>query len=364
MDKQINILMLGSHLNVKGGMTTVVESFLNNEFENSINIKFIPTHIENKIAFQIIFFIKSIVKIIYNLMFGNIKIVHMHLSERGSFIRKYIVFCICNIFHKKVIVHMHGAEFKEFYQNSNNIIKNKVVKLLTRADVVLVLGKQWEEYVLDLNNSINVVVLKNSVNTTKETINKYEENINILFLAVLIERKGIFDLIEAAKLINNENKLGKYNINFIIAGSGEQEQKCKEIVHHYGLEEQFKFVGWVNGEEKKKLLKNSHIFVLPSYNEGLPVAILEAMSYGIPVISTNVGSIEEAVKHEYTGFIHSPGDISMIKKYIEILINDSEIWNNLSINSKNVIAQEYDSNKYFKKIESLYLDLMEKGDCI
>ena len=66
MYKQRNILMIGSDLSVRGGMTTVVESFLKNKFENPINIKFIPTHIESKIVFQIIFFIRSIVKILYD----------------------------------------------------------------------------------------------------------------------------------------------------------------------------------------------------------------------------------------------------------------------------------------------------------
>ena len=255
---------------------------------------------------------------------------------------------------------MHGAEFKEFYQNSNKLVKYKVSKLLTRADIVFVLGKQWEEYVLGIDDEINAVILKNSVNTTDEIITRSKYNINILFLAVLIERKGIFDLIEAAKLIKNENTLNKFNINFIIAGSGDEEQKCKDMVKFYELNNQFKFVGWVNGEEKKQLLRTSDIFVLPSYNEGLPVAILEAMSYGIPVISTSVGSIEEAVKDGYTGFIHSPGNINMIKNYIEKLVTDQNLWDNFSKNSKKIIDEEYDSKVYFKKVENIYLNLINK----
>lgn len=362
MDNKINILMLGSDLSVRGGMTTVVESFLNNKFESLININFIPTHVESNKVFQIIYFIKSILKIIYSMIFGKIDIVHIHISERGSFYRKYITFFICKAFDKKIILHMHGAEFKEFYQNSKNEVKSKIIKLLTRADVVLVLGKQWQEYVLGLDKNINAIILKNSVNTTNEIIIKSEKNINILFLAVLIERKGILDLIEAAKLIKDENKLSNFKLNFIIAGSGEEEQKCRDMVNSYELDNQFKFVGWVNGDQKKQLLKESNIFVLPSYNEGLPVAILEAMSYGIPVISTNVGSIEEAIKHEYNGFIHSPGDINMLKEYIVNLVVDSRKWNEFSENSKKIIDKEYDSKAYFKNIESIYLNLINKGE--
>lgn len=357
MNKEINVLMVGSDLTVKGGMTTVVENFLDNKFKKNINIKYVPTHIEKNIFIQIIFFIKALLKITYLLMFGNISIIHEHLSEKGSFYRKYLVSKLGKLFNKKVIIHMHGAEFKDFYDNSPERLKNKILSLLKYADVVLVLGNEWNKYVLSLDKKINTQIFRNSVEIKNKLIERKEDELNILFLAVLIERKGIIDLIDSARLLAEKGVLSKHNIKFTIAGSGIAERTCKNKVKNYNLDKFFEFKGWVKGNEKYKLLEKSQIFVLPSYNEGLPVAILEAMSYGIPVISTNVGSIEDVVKDDINGFIINPGDVKSLADRIEELIKDKKLWNKFSLNSNYIICNEYDCKKYFNNIEKLYLKL-------
>lgn len=359
MKEKINVLMLGSDLSVKGGMTTVVESFLNNKFKKGINIKFIPTHIESSIFRQMIFFSKALIKIVYSLIFNNISIIHMHLSEKGSFYRKYIVFLIGKLFDKRIIIHMHGAEFKEFYENSSEKIKNRIIKLLKESDYVLVLGDNWNNYIKELDEKINTKIFRNSVKTRDEFVVRENNSINILFLAVLIERKGIFDLINAAKIISDDIKLSRYNIKFIIAGSGREEENCKKKVDEYGLNNIFSFKGWVKGKEKYDLLKKSQIFVLPSYNEGLPVAILEAMSYGLPVISTNVGSIEDAVHDKMNGFIVPPGNINLLAQKISECILDKDLWNLFSKNSRKLISEVYNDKLYFDNIEDLYLKLTQ-----
>lgn len=359
MKKKVNVLMVGSDLSVKGGMTTVVESFLYNKFSKEIHIKFVPTHIENNIFRQVIFFLKALIKIIYLLIFNNISIVHMHLSEKGSFYRKYVIFLIGKLFDKKIIIHMHGAEFKEFYESSSKKIKRKIIKLLKESDCVLVLGDNWNDYVKGLNKEINTKIFRNSVKSRNESVIREENNVNILFLAVLIERKGIFDLIEAAKIIVNNKDLCKYNIKFTIAGTGSEEKSCKQKVIEYGLNNIFDFKGWVKGKEKYDLLKESQIFVLPSYNEGLPVAILEAMSYGLPIISTNVGSIEDAVHDGINGFIISPGDVNLLAQRISECILEEDLWNIFSKNSRRFIDETYNDKLYFDNIENLYLKLSQ-----
>ena len=361
MKKEINILMLGSDLSVKGGMTTVVESFLNNKFNNKINIKFVPTHIEKNIFKQLIFFINALIKIVYSLIFDEISIIHMHLSEKGSFYRKYIIFILGKIFNKKIIIHMHGAEFKEFYENSSKNIKQNIIKLLKGADYVLVLGDNWNDYVKGLDNSIKTRIFRNSVKVRNDIVTRKKNNINILFLAVLIERKGIFDLIEASRIIINNKKLLNYNIKFTIAGTGSSEYKCKNKVSEYKLDSFFDFKGWITGKEKYNLLKESQIFVLPSYNEGLPVAILEAMSYGLPIISTNVGSIEDAVKDNFNGFLINPGDINLLAHRITECILNKNMWEEFSQNSRKFIENIYDDKLYFNNIENLYLELNNRG---
>ncbi|MGG7200403.1 glycosyltransferase family 4 protein [Clostridium butyricum] len=352
----INVLMIGSDFSVKGGMTTVVKSFLNNKFEG-INITYVPTHIEDVGKMhKILFFFKSLIIIIKNLIMNNVDIVHIHLSERGSFFRKFIIVIISKIFKKKVIIHMHGADFKEFY-NNNKFLASAIKYMLLKVDKVIVLGESWEKFVKKIDRSIKTCILRNSVDCPNETVKYDGVNVNILFLAVLIKRKGIFDLIKAASRIKDDTELKEYNIKFIIAGSGDDEKQIEEQIKLLKLTNFFVFKGWVYGEEKIDIIKSSQIMALPSYNEGLPVSILEAMSYGMPVISTNVGSIEDLIINGINGFLINPGDVEELYHSLKSLIMHRHKWEDFSNNSKDEINTNYNLKCYFRQIEQLYLGL-------
>lgn len=349
----INVLMVGSETKIKGGMTTVVNNYLNNKFKYT-TIKYIPTHYEGNTLRNVLKFIKKIPELKLNIK--NADIIHMHMSERGSCIRKYIVYKIAKKNNKKVITHMHGAEFGEYYENASDFIKSKVLKLLKGSDYVLTLGENWNKYVTNMNEDINSVILKNSVEVPNVNVVLKEHIFNILFLAVIEKRKGIYELVESAKLLIDMYK-GNKKFKFIIAGSGTEETNVKKIIKQYNIEEYFEFKGWVNDDIKKDLLKNSHLFILPSYNEGLPVAILEAMSYGLPIISTDVGSINEAVKNGKNGYLLdsvNPYELSI--KMVE-LINDTERWSQMSKESKRMCISNFEKGAYFKNIEKIYEEL-------
>lgn len=350
------ILMVGSSLDVRGGMTTVTEGFLNHKFIN-FDLCYIPTHTQKSRIKQILFYGISLFKVIICLIINNVSIVHIHFSERGSFIRKNIIMNISKLFKKKVIIHMHGAEFKEYYNSCIPRKKDKIKHFLLSADKVIVLGENWNEFVKTIDKNINTDIIPNFVECVDESAVYNTNDVNILFLAVLIKRKGIYELVEAVNQLIKEKNETSCNINVIVAGSGIEEQKLKKLVRDLKIDDKFEFKGWVNKEQKIDILKKSQIFVLPSYNEGLPVSILEAMSYGLPIISTNVGSIEDAVKDNYNGIIVNPGNVSELKNAIHKLMKDKNLWNIFSQNSKYLVEQNYNQNIYFKKVEKIYIDM-------
>lgn len=355
MKKNKRVLMVGSDISVRGGMTTVVNGFINRDFEK-FDLIYIPTHIEDKKNKQILFFIIAFIKIIFTLFFNDISIVHIHVSERGSFIRKNYISNFAKLLEKKVIIHMHGAEFKEFYNTSNENVKKKIISFLKKADKVIVLGESWNEFVKGLDRNIKTVIMPNFVKCIEEKAKFNSNEVKILFLGVLIKRKGIFDLVEAIKLLLDENI--NRDIKVIVAGSGIEEERVKEEVIRLNMEKYFEFIGWIDDSKKREILKGVQIFTLPSYNEGLPVAILEAMSYGLPIISTSVGSIEDAVINEYNGIIIEPGNIVHLKKSIKELIYNHDKWKEYSLNSKKIIKDNYNEEDYFVKISNLYEELI------
>ena len=128
MDKTLKILMVGSDLSVKGGMTSVVKAFLNHDFKDQIDIMYIPTHIEGVANIKkIVFFMHSILNIISALLKEDISIVHIHMSEKGSFYRKFIIYLImlhCNHCIQSGTI---GPLFICMEQNSKNILTRETL---------------------------------------------------------------------------------------------------------------------------------------------------------------------------------------------------------------------------------------------
>lgn len=355
--KSINILMIGSDISVNGGMSSVIKQILDHNWSNNTKMKYIPTHINKNSVYKSAFFLISLVKIIFSYIFDHIDIVHMHMSYKGSFFRKYIVFKLSLLFRVKVLIHLHGSEFKKFYCESNKLIQFLIKDMMKNSSKVMVLGENWKNFIEEIEPKSKVEILLNTISIPKETVSYSSENIRILFLGALVKRKGIFELIDAINNMKNQLPLDKHNVKFIIGGSGSEEEKIKYKIQEYKLDQYIELVGWINGEEKTRLIQSCQIFVLPSHNEGLPIAILEAISYGMPVVSTKVGSIDECVYDNYNGFLIEPNNTKQIEDALTCIIKSPELWHTFSINSRNLAVDKFDETNYFEKINKVYIEL-------
>ncbi len=356
---KIKILIVGSDSSVKGGITSVIKRFLDYDFKN-VEISLLPTYIEENSVKKINFFAKSIINYLKKIKNNEFDIAHLHMSYKGSFFRKLIIIILSKLFNKKIILHLHGSEFEVFYKKSNRVLKSMIKFAFRASDKVIVLGKNWEEIIKRIEPRADVSIFTNAVDIPEYKAKLNNNKFNILFLGVLIKRKGIYDLIDAIKILKDNGTISKFNLSFIIGGSGVEEAQIKSIINTYNLNTCINMVGWVDGTLKEKLLKESQLFVLPSYNEGLPMAILEAMSYGIPIISTNVGSIDEVVINDETGYLVSAGDKYMLSDAITKSINDISVWKKMSDNAKMKIENEFNEKNYFYSIEKLYCDLLSR----
>ena len=351
MKDSIKVLMAGSDISVKGGMTTVVKSFLNHRFSPRFNLTYIPTHSEHGKIYNSLFFLKGYFAFICFLVFRNPDLVHLHMSDKGSFFRKYILFKTAKAYSKPVIIHAHGGDFRSFYMRMPKLVKGSIRDMLKNADKVLALGSNWQKVLTEIEPETDILVLTNSVPLPELQITKVKTGFNILFLAVVNKSKGIFDLIEAAERLDIPQK--KFVID--IAGDGEVLEEAKLRVEKAGMEGRFRFHGWVGQDRKKELLLQADLFVLPSYFEGMPMSILEAVSYGKPVLATDVGSINEAVIHGENGYLMEPGDVEALAYYLNKLMLDAELVEK-GMASRRIAEEHFDEKYYFQKVENLYSD--------
>lgn len=271
---------------------------------------------------------------------------HLHMSYRGSFWRKYVYLKIAKAFSKKVIVHLHGSEFKKFYQSQPAGVQSKIRYLISSCDHFIVLSNSWQEYIesiFDGKKQDNVIVIPNfAVVAPVPALAKQPKH--LLFLGALIERKGIFDLLKALK------DLPGVTLN---VGGGGDVDAFWQAVDANGVRSQVQFHGWVDSTKKAELMAQSQLLILPSYNEGLPVVILEAMASSLLVISTPVGGIPEVILDGKTGYMVEPGNVNNIKETIEKALQNPDL-TTISASAKALYDAEYDVSAIIPKIELIY----------
>jgi len=347
MNNKSKILMVAPDINSQGGISSVVKLYKNYGLD-FINL---PSYKNGNIFIQFLFYLSFIFKYIFSLSTKkNIELIHIHTASRGSFLRKYITFKIAKVFRKKIVFHIHGAEFELFYNESQNCIKKEITKALNASDLIIVLSNEWKKTISEISTNNNIKVLYNPT-VIKEIAHVESESINVLFMGRLGKRKGIYDIIEAAKLLKNPN------IEINLYGDGNLEEFEKLIVDK-NLQEKIKIRGWISGVEKDEVLKNSDIFLLPSYNEGLPMSILEAMAFGLPTISTPVGGIPEAVEDGVNGFIVQPGDYVTLAEKIDLLANDKPLREQMGQEGYKMAKEKFDINIIINKLQDIYDELL------
>ena len=245
----------------------------------------------------------------------NYEIVHIHTASYNSFKRSTYFVTLAKWFKKKVVLHIHGGGFKEYYKTNPKWIK----KELLRADYVIALTDTWRQYYQDELGIPHVATVNNIISNPKIETVEHDGRLHLLFLGFIVEAKGIFDLTEVIEENKNEWD-GKLLLH--VGGSHEVE-RLQRFIKDNGLENLIQYEGWVSGDKKTHLLNLMDAYILPSYTEGLPISILEALSYGNPVITTPVGGIPEVV-NEKNGYLFTPGDRQAIYEIINGIIENPE----------------------------------------
>lgn len=345
------VMMVGTDLNTKGGISSVVQGYFDAGIMGRLGIHYYPTHRDGSRSDKVFFYMRGLLKIIINM--PKYDIVHVHTASWWSYRRLFFVILLAKILHKKIVIHLHGGKFDIYYGQAFFIEKVIIRYGFSLADRVVVLSSEWLKKIAAVCDLRKVLVIPNSVQIPFQKGNPISKKTNnILFMGDLIPRKGVYDLLEAIKLLDLERN----RVIVRLCGNGEIE-KVKKRAADLGLEEIVNVPGWVTGQEKKKLLDEAYLYVLPSYHEGLPMSILEAMATGTPVISTPVGGIAEVVEDGVEGFLVEPGDVKALASAIRTLLDDTVVWKKMSVAVMEKVQSQFSSKQTLAQLKRLYNDL-------
>ncbi len=319
------------------------------------DFKVLVTHRFSSSLLNTIWFPLCIIEMLFILIKDReIKILHIHGASKGSFYRKYILFVIARFFtRKKIIYHIHGGGFRDFYLGSSKFVQRRIRFVINTVDMVICLSEKWKHFYSSAFNPKQIRILNNMiippVNTERMiTNNKFK----LLFLGLIGDNKGIFDLIKT--IAKNRNQF-EDQLELKVAGNGEID-RLKASISEWNIQEMVCFEGWADSQKKEELFRLSDAFILPSYKEGLPLSILEAMSYGLPIISSKVGGIPDLIYKSKNGILIDPGNQQAIKNAIIKLMNNRALYQNYSLNSTKAVVDFY-PDSVLKTLFSIYHEL-------
>lgn len=345
----MKVLMIGVDSSTQGGMWSVVEGYLKcQKFCEKTNLFYIPTSVTGNTLRKLVFTAKAYIKILLTLITTDIDVVHIHVSERGSVYRKYIVLKMAKLFHCKVVLHMHGAEFQTWYEHLSTRKQGQIKTIFGQADQILILGNYWKEFVSTIVDDKKIEVLYNAVEIPSKPLYRAEAK-NLLFMGVVGKRKGIDDLLAA--MVKADEKLEK-DVQLLVYGPN-PEGDIERKINQYRLSHRVQYKGWLKNEQKESVFLETAVHVLPSYNEGLPMAVLETMAYGIPNISTAVAAIPEAVNSR-NGVLIAPGDIERLADNLVRLMNNRSERVEKSMATYEEMHEKFSFDSHIKKLLGVY----------
>jgi len=180
--------------------------------------------------------------------------------------------------------------------------------------------------------------------------NNLKNNFTILFLARIEKMKGIYEAIEVFQLLQNQNK--NLNLNLVVAGDGKELVNVRNFINSKNIENT-SILGEVKGDLKQKAFLDADCYLFPSHNEGMPNSILEALAFGLPIVTSSVGAIPEIIS-EKNGFCANSFKSEEFANYIQLLIDNPSLRMKLAINNSQYAKERFCSSSVLKRLEKIY----------
>jgi glycosyltransferase involved in cell wall biosynthesis len=280
-------------------------------------------------------------------------LIHFNLAISFlSILRDTQLILISRVLRKKIVVHIHGGEY----------LMDSAQPLLIKMGMRIMLGGRLTKIVLSEHERAaleekfhkgDIYVLPNCVDIKDAKVFQRspagDETPVFLFLSRISVDKGLEYIYQALVELKKEGR----RFRFLMAGKGPDEShyvlKFSEL-----LRDDFNYLGVVSGEVKTTLLKESQVFLLPSFYEGLPMALLETMSFGLVPVTTDVGSIRDLVTDGLNGIIVARYSSADIVKALKRLMDDNIERDKLSENARATVFTKFDPVQYITRLNGIY----------
>ncbi|MBE7457081.1 MAG: glycosyltransferase family 4 protein [Phycisphaerae bacterium] len=292
----------------------------------------------------------------------GINVLHMHTCSGASFWRSAADMTTARGSGCATVLHVHGAMFDQFVTGSGRTARRLVRLVLERADAVIALGEHWARAIRACAPRANIRVIPNAVeippmSEVGKTGREAGAACRFLLLAKLDAWKGVADLIEAAVILERSGA----PFELVLAGPGGSAGSVKAVgamITARGLSTRVRCVGPLCGAARTEALRHADVLVQPSHHEGMPMSVLEAMSFGKAVVASQVGALPEVVEEGRTGLLVPPQDPAALARAMLRLVHAPELRHRLGDAGRRVIGDRFSLDRWREALIDLYEDLL------
>ncbi|WP_137938327.1 glycosyltransferase family 4 protein [Chitinivorax sp. B] len=342
------VVVVGPHFSAQGGMATVLDIYRQEGLFDQQSVLFLPTHIDGSKWKKFRLAIATFFTFLILLMFRQVSMLHAHVATRASFWRKALFMLLARLFGTPYIFHLHSGLFQGFYERCGVFGKWLTRYLLRNAKYVFVLSSDARQWIVSIVPEASVTIFSNPIRMLPY-VRENRHTSHVLFMGKLDSNKGIYDLLPAIE------KLTAFHpgLRLSIAGEGEIEQ-VRALVTQLGLEKHVDLLGWVVGDQKAQLLSTATVFVLPSYREGMPMGVLEAMSVGLPVVASQVGAVPDMLQAGLEGEVIPAGNIDALAGALNRLLSDAAYRESCALHARDRVERNYAAGAVLQRLKVSY----------
>lgn len=320
----VRVLQVGPGHGQKGGIASVLSQLATqrDQFERAgIFISFFETRAFRSIGGLLAFGLIDVPCFVRAAK--RVDVVHFHVSERGSFYRKFVLFLVSALFGKRTVFHLHSGNFERFFNRSDWLTRQLAETFIHKADCVVTVSTPIARWLQHRRQTDKVHVLGNMALDAEHSTPVSQLLVSrrpyIAFAGRLNEAKGLDDLLQAVAEVIRKGR----DIEVRVAGTGDT-QRWKRIAAGHGIADRVVFEGWLNGDAKLAFYSGARLFCMPSHFESFGIATLEAMFCSLPVVGTRLGGFLDLVEDGVSGYLVDARDPRALAEALCKLVDDPE----------------------------------------
>ena len=349
--------MLGTAGGAQSGIASVVEVYAAHGLFQRWDADYVPTHSQGNGFHKLMIAAGAGLELSRLLAVGRVALIHAHVASYASFWRKTLLILPARLMGVPYVLHVHGGAFVDFFERQSAIGRKAIRFMLRGAARVIALSSEWRDALARIEPEARIEVIPNPVEIPPWQAMLDHRPPNVLFLGMVLERKGIHDLLRAWPDVI----AAVPDAQLIVAGAGEVDE-AQRASRELSIESSVRFKGWVEGDAKESLLRRAWLTALPSHVDALPMALLESLAAGVPVVASRVGGIPSVVENERHGLLVAPRDEAALSRALIALLIHDPLRKAAGRAARDRAVREFSSEVVVPRIEALWRDLAPRQE--